>query len=94
VLLALLVTYFILCFNWPCYNRLVYYNTSTCLQEHLFSVTMIFAVTLFFSLVTLHIMVEYIVCSTFIYLWEHLPSVIVIVCCNTFFSSSNTSTLW
>jgi hypothetical protein len=44
---------------------------------------MIFVVTPFF-LVTLHIMVEYIVFNTFIYLSEHLHSVKVIVCCNTF----------
>jgi hypothetical protein len=68
VLLALLVTQFILCFNWPCYYRLVYCNTSTCLQEQLSSVTMIFAITLFFALATLHTMVECIVCNTlFIY---------------------------
>jgi hypothetical protein len=40
---------------------------------------MIFAVTLFFALVTLHTMVECIVCNTFIYLSEHLPSVTGIV---------------
>ena len=51
---------------------------------------MIFAVTLFFALVTLHIIVECIVCNTFIYLSEHLPSVTVIIYYNTFFSSSNT----
>jgi hypothetical protein len=85
VLLALLVTHFFLCSNWPCYYRLVYCNTFTCLQEHLSSVTMIFAVTLFFSLVTLAIMVERIVCNIFIYLSEHLISVTGIVCCNTFF---------
>jgi hypothetical protein len=94
MLLALLVTHFVLCSNWPCYYRLIYCNTSTCLHEHLSSVTIMFAVTLFFALVTLHIMVQCIVCNTFIYLSEHLPSVIGIVCCNTFFSSSNTSTLW
>jgi hypothetical protein len=93
VLLALLVTYF-LCSNWPCYYRLVYCNTSTCLQEHLSSGTMIFAVTFFFALVTLQIMVECKVCNTFIYLSEHLPSVTGIVYCHTFFSSSNISTLW
>jgi hypothetical protein len=81
VLLALLVTFF---FNWSCYYRLVYCNTFTCLQEHLSSVTMIFAVTLFFTRVTLHIMVECIICNTFIYLSEYLPSVTVIVYCNTF----------
>jgi hypothetical protein len=73
VLLALLLTHIFLCFNWPCYYKLVYCNTFTCLQEHLSSVTMIFAVTLFLSLVTLHIMADYIVCNIFIYLSEHLP---------------------
>ena len=68
VLLAHLVTYFLLCSNWLCYNRLVYCNTTTCLQEHLSSVTMIFVVTLFFALVTLNNMVECIVWNTFIYL--------------------------
>jgi hypothetical protein len=79
VLLALLVTPFLLCSNWPCYCRLVYCNTSTCLQEHLSSVTTIFVITLFCAVVTLHIMVECIVCNTFIYLLEHLPSVTGIV---------------
>jgi hypothetical protein len=83
-----------MCSNCMCYYRLVYCNTSACLQEHLSSVTMIFVVTLFSALVTLGIMVERIVCNTFIYLSEHLPSVTGIVCCNTFFTSSNTSTLW
>ena len=83
MLLALLVTHF-LCSNWPCYYRLVYYNTSTCLQEHLSSVTIVFAVTLFLALVTLDIMVECIVCNTFIYVLKHLPSVTGTVCCNTF----------
>ena len=45
---------------------------------------MIFVVTLFFALVTLHIMIKCIVCNTFIYLSEHLPSVTIIICCNTF----------
>jgi len=31
VLLVLLVTYYFLCSNWPCYYILIYYNTSTCL---------------------------------------------------------------
>jgi hypothetical protein len=47
-------------------------------------VTIIFAVTLFLALVTLHVMVECIVCNTFTNLSKHLPSVTVIVCCNTF----------
>jgi putative effector of murein hydrolase len=72
MLLALLVTHLFMCFNWPCYYRLVYCNTSACLQEHLSSVTIIFAVTLFSALGTLDIMVERIVCNTFIYLSEHL----------------------
>jgi hypothetical protein len=45
---------------------------------------MIFAITLFFALVTLYIMVEHIVRNTFTNLSEYLPSVTVIVCCNTF----------
>jgi len=84
VLLALLVTYLFLCSNWPCYYRLVYCNTSTCLQEHLSSVTIVFVVTLFFALVTLDIMVECIVCDTFIYVSKHFSSVTRIICCNTF----------
>jgi hypothetical protein len=40
---------------------------------------MIFAVTLFFAPVTLHTMVECIVCNTFIYLSEHLLGVTGIV---------------
>jgi hypothetical protein len=84
VLLALLVTYLFMCSYWPCYCRLVYCNTSACLQEHLSSVTIIFAVTLFSALVTLGIMVERIVCNTFIYLSKHLSIVTRIVCCNTF----------
>ena len=94
MLLALLVTHFVLRSNWPCYYILVYCNTFICLLEHLSSVTIIFVVTLFFALVTLHIMVECIVCNIFIYLSEHWPSAKVIICCNNFFSSSNTSTLW
>jgi len=84
VLLALLVTHFCLCFNWPCYYRLAYCNTFTYLQEHFSSVTIFFVVTLFFTLVTLHIMIERIVCNTFTNLLEYLPSVIVIVRYNTF----------
>lgn len=58
VLLALLVKTFFLCSIGYVYYRLVYLNSFTCLKENLSSVTEIFAVTLSFALITLHIIVD------------------------------------